>query len=72
MNNWKEGGSYPPEDMLRQAEAFAFFGANGGIHHESLDLESPDGLKKYFVPLTQFYSTINTAHAATPNTHTEP
>ena len=59
MNNWREGGQYPPEHMLRQAEFFAFFGANGGIYHESLNLESADGLKNYFIPLTQFYSKMN-------------
>jgi hypothetical protein len=60
MNNWKDGGMYPPEDLLRQAEAFAFFGANGGIHQESLNLESANGMMKYFAPLTQFYRTLKT------------
>jgi hypothetical protein len=45
---------YPPEHMLQQPEFFAFFGANGGIYHESLNLESADGLTKYFDPTTRF------------------
>lgn len=66
MNNWKGGGMYPPEDLFQQAEAFAFFGANGGIHHESLNLESANGLTKYFDPLTEFYRT-HSAGAAVPS-----
>jgi hypothetical protein len=53
----------PPEPLLQQPEVFALFGANGGIYHESLNLESADGLTKYFAPLTQLYRTLNTTES---------
>jgi hypothetical protein len=59
MNNWKAGEHCPPSELFREAEAFAFLGANGYVHHESLNLESLMG-KKYFEPLTQFYRTPKT------------
>lgn len=72
MNNWKSGGMYPPEDLLQQAEAVACFGANGGINHESLNIESANGLTKHFDPLTQFYRTLNSAGAAVPSASSSP
>jgi len=72
MNNWRGGGMYPPEDLLRQAEAFAFFGANGGIHHESLNLESANGTANYFDPLTLFYRSLNSSGAAVSPTSSPP
>jgi len=45
MNNWKAGEHCPPSELFREAEAFAFLGANGYVHHESLNLESADGEK---------------------------
>lgn len=43
VNNWKPGGHCPPYELFREAEAFAFLGANDGVHNESLNLESAAG-----------------------------
>lgn len=60
MVDYKGSRVYPLADLIKQAEFFAFFGANGGIYHESVNLEERDSPQKYFIPLTEFYKSVNT------------
>ena len=44
---------------LGQAEFFALYGANGGIYHESVNLEEGNSPQTYFKQLAQFYRSVN-------------
>ncbi|MBQ9789771.1 MAG: hypothetical protein IJW31_09280 [Lentisphaeria bacterium] len=45
---------YSYEELTKQAEFFAFYGANGAIYHESVNLE--EAPNKYLFPLGVWYS----------------
>jgi hypothetical protein len=58
---------FPLDRLLRQAQFFAFLGANGGIYHESVNLEEHEAPQTYFVPLTDFYRSVGWGNRETPD-----
>ena len=55
MVDYAGGRVYPVEDLIKQAQFFNFYGANGAMYHESINFEEHDAPEKYFKPIAKFY-----------------
>lgn len=48
---------YTYEELETQSKFFAFYGADGGVFHEALNME--EDINKYLFPLGEFYDSVN-------------
>lgn len=56
MCDYVGNGMFSQDYLLKQAEFFAFLGANGGVYHEAVNME--EDMAKYLFPLGEFYSKL--------------
>ena len=48
-------GMITVEDLLKQADFFSFYGANGAMYHESINFEEHDHPETYMKPISKFF-----------------